>query len=264
MKPLQFFLAVFVSIFIILADYKFSYLNVFRHSIATFFSPIYVLINFPSELYDWIDERGADKAFLLNQNKHLNYNLNELKTKLQTFDTLRLENQKLSALLGANYTIENPTFTMARISDVSQFRLKKQMLLNKGSNNGLKMGQVVLGASGIVGQIIHTTPFYSTVLMITDPTQHVPVKNQRNGIRGVAKGLASTQNKLLVNFIEVGSAVVLGDIFVSSAIGSKFPQGYPVGKVIKIKKHSNNAFLEIQLKPAQDINKLEFVLVISD
>lgn len=266
MKSFKLFIAIFIAVFIILSDYKFSYLNTVKQSLATLIAPIYLIVNLPSGIYTWINKQysNQDEAHLINQNQQFKRNLNQLKTKLQTYDTLRLENKKLNALLNASYTIKNQTFILANISRVSQSRLKKQIVLNKGSNDGLKTGQVVLGAFGIVGQITQTTPFYSTVLMLTDPTQYTPIKNQRNGIRGISKGLASAQNKLQVNFVEVGSDVVLGDIFVSSAIGSKFPQGYPVGQVIKIKKHSNNAFLDIQLKPTQNINQLEFVLILTD
>ncbi len=58
---------------------------------------------------------------------------------------------------------------------------------------------MVLGSEGVIGQITQTTPLYSTVLMITDPTQYVPIKNQRNGIRGISKGVASNQGRLVVN-----------------------------------------------------------------
>ena len=97
--------------------------------------------------------------------------------------------------------------------------------------------------------------------MITDPTQYVPIKNQRNGIRGISKGIASNQGKLVVNFIESDFDVLLGDIFLTSAIGSKFPAGYPVGKVTHIEQHTDDLFLHIELTPIQTTEQLEFVLI---
>ena len=139
--------------------------------------------------------------------------------------------------------------------------LKKQIAINKGSGDGLKVGQIVLGAKGVIGQITQVTPLYSTVLMITDPTQYIPIKNQRNGTRGVSKGVASHQNKLVVNFIESEFDVKLDDVFLSSAVGSKFPAGYPVGTVTHIEKHANDPFLHIELAPIQTTEQLEFVLI---
>ena len=261
MQFLKLFTPVFIAIFLILSDYKFSYLDNLKQSIAKLISPIYLVVNLPSQLYIWIDEQGTTKQTLLNQNKQLNGELTRLKANLQTHNALLLENQKLKQLLGASYQISSQKFILGRVSSVSQSRLKKQIIINKGSNDNLAVGQVVLGSKGVIGQITQTTPLYSTVLMITDPTQYVPIKNQRNGIRGISKGVASNQGRLVVNFIESDFDVVLGDVFLTSAIGSKFPAGYPMGKVIHIEQHTDDPFLHIELAPIQTTEQLEFVLI---
>jgi rod shape-determining protein MreC len=261
MQFLKLFTPVFIAIFLILSDYKFSYLDNVKQSIAKLISPIYLVVNLPSQLYIWIDEQGTTKQTLLNQNKQLNGELTRLKANLQTHNALLLENQKLKQLLGASYQISSQKFILGRVSSVSQSRLKKQIIINKGSNDNLAVGQVVLGSKGVIGQITQTTPLYSTVLMITDPTQYVPIKNQRNGIRGISKGVASNQGRLVVNFIESDFDVVLGDLFLTSAIGSKFPAGYPMGKVIHIEQHTDDPFLHIELAPIQTTEQLEFVLI---
>ena len=261
MQFLKLFTPVFIAIFLILSDYKFSYLDNVKQSIAKLVSPIYLVVNLPSQLYIWIDEQGTTKQTLLNQNKQLNGELTRLKANLQTHNALLLENQKLKQLLGASYQISSQKFILGRVSSVSQSRLKKQIIINKGSNDNLTVGQVVLGSKGVIGQITQTTPLYSTVLMITDPTQYVPIKNQRNGIRGISKGVASNQGRLVVNFIESDFDVVLGDLFLTSAIGSKFPAGYPMGKVIHIEQHTDDPFLHIELAPIQTTEQLEFVLI---
>ncbi|HCA67891.1 MAG TPA: rod shape-determining protein MreC, partial [Gammaproteobacteria bacterium] len=197
MQFLKLFTPVFIAIFLILSDYKFSYLDNLKQSIAKLISPIYLVVNLPSQLYIWIDEQGTTKQTLLNQNKQLNGELTRLKANLQTHNALLLENQKLKQLLGASYQISSQKFILGRVSSVSQSRLKKQIIINKGSNDNLAVGQVVLGSKGVIGQITQTTPLYSTVLMITDPTQYVPIKNQRNGIRGISKGVASNQGRLV-------------------------------------------------------------------
>lgn len=261
MQFLKLFIPILIAVFIILVDYKFSYLDGVKQPLARLISPIYLLVNFPAQLYTWISERGTDKEELLNQNKRLKNELIRLKANLQTYNALSLENQKLTRLLGASYTAGDQALVLAKIVSVSQSRLKKQIIINKGSNDNVEVGQIVLGVDGVVGQTTQVTPWYATVLMITDPTQHVPVKNQRNGVRGVSKGAASQQNKLQVNFIESKLDVKLGDIFISSAIGGKFPDGYPVGKVSTIKKFPNQPFLHIELTPFQTSEQLEFVLV---
>ena len=91
----------------------------------------------------------------------------------------------------------------------------------------------------------------------------MPVKNARNGIRGITKGLATSDRGMIVEFIPLDSDVKLGDIFVTSGIGTTYPPGYLVGEVSKIDKPPNEAFLTITLKPMQNMDKLEFILIIS-
>ena len=261
MQLLKLLTPVFIAIFLILSDYKFSYLDSVKQSIAQLISPIYSVANLPSQLYVWIGEQGATKQILLNKNKQLTAELTRLKAHLQTHNAALLENKKLKQLLGVSYQINGQKFILGRVSSIGQSRLKKQIIINKGGNDGLVIGQVVLGSRGVVGQITQITPLYAAVLMITDPTQYVPIKNQRNDIRGISRGIASNRGKLVVNFIESDLDVLLGDIFVTSAVGSKFPDGYPVGKVTHIEQHTDDPFLHIELAPLQTIEQLEFVLI---
>ena len=264
MEFVKLFTPVIIAIFLIISDHKFSYLDQLKQSASTLISPIYIVVDLPSQLYNWVNEQGSEKEQLLKQNKRLNVEIRELKTKIQTYNALLLENKKLNSLLNSSYKVKNQKLTLARISSISQSRLKKQIIVNKGSNDNLKVGQIALAENGVVGQITQVTPLYSTILLTTDPTQYVPVKNSRNGVRGITKGVASNQNKLMVNFIENDTDVVVGDIFSTSAIGLKFPQGHPVGEVTHIEKHDNDHFLHIQLNPTQSTNKLEFVLIATD
>ena len=261
MAFLKLFTPVFFAIFLILSDYRFSYLDEIKASIAKLVSPIYLLVNLPSQLYIWIDEQGIDKQTLISQNEQLRNELTRLKVNLQNYNALLLENQKLTQLLGSSYQINNANFILARVSSISQSRLKKQLVVNKGSTHGVKVGQSVLGVNGVIGQITQVNPYHATLLMIADPTQHIPVKNQRNGIRGISKGVASQAEKLSLNFIEVGLDIQLGDTFVSSAAGEKFPEGYPVGQVTHVEQQENDPFLQIELKPLQTTEQLEFVLI---
>ena len=130
MQFLKLFTPVFIAIFLILSDYKFSYLDNLKQSIAKLISPIYLVVNLPSQLYIWIDEQGTTKQTLLNQNKQLNGELTRLKANLQTHNALLLENQKLKQLLGASYQISSQKFILGRVSSVSQSRLKKQIIIN--------------------------------------------------------------------------------------------------------------------------------------
>ena len=248
---------------LIVLDARFSYLDSFKHFTLTLLSPIHFVVDLPSHVVDWVNDQGSDKAQLVSEKEYLEGKLIELKARLQIYNNLVLENQKLTQLLDATYTIPEHQIILAHVKSVSQSRLKKQVIINKGSKDGVRNTQLVVGSDGVVGQVTQVTPLYSTVLLVTDPTQHIPVKNVRNGIRGITKGLATNERGMIVEFIPVDSDVKLGDIFVTSDIGTTYPPGYLVGEVYRIDKLPNEAFLTITLKPIQNMDKLEFILIIS-
>jgi rod shape-determining protein MreC len=127
-KILNLFIPILVAIFLLFADYKFSYLDSLKKSIAVLVSPVYLVVNLPSQLYTWINEQGTTKQTLLNQNKQFKAELIRLKVNLQNHNALLLENQKLSQLLNARYKLDKEAYTLARVSSLSQSRLKKQII----------------------------------------------------------------------------------------------------------------------------------------
>ena len=103
---------------------------------------------------------------------------------------------------------------------------------------------------------------FATVRLITDPTQFMPVKNSRNGIRGITKGVASNKKGMIIEYVPLDSDVKVGDLFLTSGIGNSYPSGYLVGRVTSVNDSLDASFLTITLQPSQDMNKLEKVLVV--
>ena len=248
---------------LIVLDARFSYLDSFKRFTLTLLSPVYFVVDLPGHVVDWVNDQGGDQAQLVSEKEYLEGKLIELKARLQTYNNLVLENQKLTQLLNASYTIPQHQINLAHVKSISQSRLKKQVIIDKGSKDDVRIKQLVVSSDGVVGQITQLTPLYSTVLLVTDPTQHMPVKNVRNGIRGITKGLATNERGMIVEFVTLDSDVKLGDIFVTSGIGTTYPPGYIVGEVSRIEKPPNEAFLTIILKPIENMDKLEFVMIVS-
>tara|TARA_B110000914_G_scaffold29563_1_gene22261 strand:+ start:920 stop:1723 length:804 start_codon:yes stop_codon:yes gene_type:complete len=264
MRLLKFFVPVFLSIILIVFDTRFSYLDNFKRFTLTLLSPIYVIVDLPSQVIDWVNDKGADNDTLISENDYLKGQLVELKVRLQGYNNLALENLKMSKLLDSSYKIPNHDAKLAHVKSISQSRLSKKIIIGKGSNDGVALSQLVVGSEGAVGQIIQITPMYSTVRLLTDPTQHMPVKNSRNGIRGITKGIASSENGMIIEFVPLDSDVKVGDIFLTSGIGNLYPSGYLVGRVTSIDDTINASFLSISLQPTQNMNKLELVLIVKE
>jgi|TARA_B110000914_G_scaffold156025_1_gene137131 rod shape-determining protein MreC len=264
MRLLKLFLPIFFSIILIVLDTRFSYLDNFKKFTLTLLSPIYVIVDLPSQVIDWVNDKGADNETLIGENDYLKGQLIELKARLQTYNNLSLENQKLSKLLNSSYQISNHNIKLAHVKSISQSRLSNKIIIDKGSNDDVTLSQLIIGSDGVVGQISQVTPMYSTVRLITDPTQHIPVKNSRNGIRGITKGMASNKKGMKIEFIPLGSDVEVGDKFVTSSIGNLQPSGYLVGRVTSINDSIDASFLSITLQPSQNMNNLELVLIVKE
>jgi len=261
---LKLFVPVFLSIILIILDTRFSYLDNFKKLTLTLLSPIYVIVDLPNQVIGWVNDKGADHNALISENEYLKGQLIELKVRLQTYNNLALENQKISKLLDSSYEIPNHDAKLAHVKSISQSRLSKKIIISKGSNDGAFLNQLIVGSDGAVGQITQITPMYSTVRLLTDPTQHMPVKNSRNGIRGITKGMASNENGMIIEFVPLDSDVKVGDIFLTSGIGNLYPSGYLVGRVTSIDDTINTSFLSISLQPSQNMNKLELVLIVKE
>jgi len=262
MRLLKLFVPIFLSIILIVLDTRFSYLDNVKKFTLTLLSPIYIIVDLPSQVIDWVNDKGADNDTLIGENDYLKGQLLELKVRLQTFNNLALENQKISKLLDSSYEITNHDVLLARIKSISQSRLSKKIVIDKGSNDEVVLSQLIIGSDGTVGQVTQVTPMFATVRLLTDPTQFMPVKNSRNGIRGITKGMASTEKGMLVEYVPLDSDVKVGDLFVTSGIGNSYPSGYLVGRVTSIDDSLDASFLSITLEPTQNMNKLEMVLII--
>ncbi len=135
MRLLKLLLPLFVAISLIVLDARFTYLKNFRSSLSTLLTPIYFVVDLPSHVIDWVNHKGSEKAILISENEQLKNEMIELKVKLQTYNNLVLEKQKINLLLNSSYTLPNYKSKLAQIKSISQTRLKKQIVINKGEQN---------------------------------------------------------------------------------------------------------------------------------
>jgi len=262
MRLVKLFVPVLLSIILIVLDTRFSYLDNFKKFTLTLLSPIYVIVDLPSQVIDWVNDKGADNETLIGENDYLKGQLIELKARLQTYNNLALENKKISKLLNSSYEIPNHAVLLANVMSISQSRLSKKIVIDKGSNDEVALSQLVIASNGVVGQVTQVTPMFAMVRLLTDPTQFMPVKNSRNGIRGITKGMASTEKGMIVEYVPLDSDVKVGDLFLTSGIGNSYPTGYLVGRVTSIDDSLDASFLSITLQPSQNMNKLEMALIV--
>jgi rod shape-determining protein MreC len=142
---------------------------------------------------------------------------------------------------------------IAEIVGVSQDPYRNQIVLNKGTRDAVYRGQALVDAHGILGQIVEVSHLRSKALLITDPDHGIPVEVNRTGMQTIAIG--GGEHGLRVPFLPSNADVRVGDLLVSSALGGRFPAGYPVGTVYEVRHVAGEHFMEAYASPAARLNQ---------
>lgn len=193
-------------------------------------------------------------------------NISVLKMKINFLEDELLEVNNLKNLLTLQNKINYKTNVCKVIGRTSD-NWHKQIIIDKGLHYNIMMGDSVLTYSGVVGQIVDVNKHTSIVQLTSDPSYKVGSKISKKNIFGIFSGKTSRIG--LLEFIPVGTNIILGDIVVTSGLQSKdlppsYPAGHPIGKVIKVSKKKKKASdLYIEVKLFEDLTSLSNVLVFS-
>jgi len=140
---------------------------------------------------------------------------------------------------------------------------KRQIVINKGLLSGIYAGQPILDAYGIMGQIIHPGIPSSTAILITDPSHAIPVQNNRNGLRTILYGTGSA-NFLEIQNLPNNADIKEGDLLITSGLGGRFPEGYPVAVVTEIKRDPGQPFAQIIAEASAHLEQSREVLLVME
>ena len=236
------------SIALMVADHKNSHLEILRSSISTLVYPLQYTAGLAADLPRKVSAMMVSRQTLMNENERLRDEQLHMYSKLQRIAALEDENRRLRDLLESSVEFYERVL-VAELVGVELEPFRQQIVINKGLTHGVFNGQPVVDSGGIMGQIIHVSPFSSTVLLITDPTHSIPVLVNRNGLRSVAVGLGQ-DNVVSLEHIPVNADIKEGDLVVSSGLGRKFPRGYPVGTVSSITRVPGEFFSNVLISPS--------------
>ncbi len=241
-------------------DGRFAFTASMRHGFSFMFTPLQYVVDWPSRTIEKINLSVAGHQTLVNENIKLKYQRLLLQAKLQKLNDIQRENKQLKKLLHYDPKTKAPRLLMAELLAVKMDPYRQQILLDKGKKHGVFNGQPVLDAQGIMGQIMEVGPITSTVLLITDVKSAIPVKSVRTGERAILIGSQDKHRLTLVNLPKT-TTIREGDSLVTSGLGQRFPEGYPVGKVLTIKK-SDEAFIKAEVIPHALVNRSRLVLLL--
>jgi rod shape-determining protein MreC len=131
---------------------------------------------------------------------------------------------------------------------------RERVLVDKGAQNGLFVGQAVLDAGGVFGQVASVGQLTSEVILVSDATHAIPVQVNRNGLRTIAVGTGD-MGRLKLPYLPTSADVIVGDLLVTSGLGGGFPAGYPVGTVADVKRDPAQSLADVDVKPAAALDR---------
>ncbi len=257
MRIVAFILA---SLIMMTVDHRQGHLEKVRSALSVFVYPLQYVANLPITVTNWASEVLTTRARLMEENAWLRDEQLVLSSKIQKFEILEAENERLREMLQSSERLGERVLIAELLAiDLQPFR--HQIVINKGQREGVYDGQPIVDANGVMGQIVHVGPFSSTVLLLTDPTHAIPVQINRNGLRSVAVGTGQShilQLEHLSNNVDIRE----GDLVVSSGLGSRFPSGYPVGVVHNISRVPGEPFAKVTIIPSAQLEKSREVLLV--
>lgn len=231
-----------------------------RGYLETLTGPVYLIAESPYLLAQGVDSVFTTQDTLRSDNARLERRIMELSHVSQQFVALQAENERLRELLGSRARLPDEVMIVEVVGVVPSPQ-SDELIIDQGTDAGLQVGQAVLDASGLVGQIVSVGTFTSRVLVLTDPDHAVPVEVNRNSVRSIAGGSGSNGVLLLEN-VPINADIVEGDLLQTSGLGGRFPPGYPVGTVSSVTVEATSAYAEVIVQPTAELDRLRHVLVI--
>jgi rod shape-determining protein MreC len=238
---------------LIIVDKRYDHLGKIRRLLSIVAYPVQVAVASPFEGWNWFRESVTTRDALRADKAKLESELRLAQFRLQRYEALETESQRLRALRDNTAGVSNQ-FIIGDIMDVDLDAFRERVLVDKGARDGVFVGQAVLDAGGVFGQVARVAQLTSEVILISDPAHAIPVQINRNGVRTIAVGTGDT-NRLKLPYLPTSADVIVGDLLVTSGLGGGFPAGYPVGTVAEVKRDPAQSLADVDLRPAAALDR---------
>lgn len=250
--------ALALAIVLMVLDHRGGWMSAIRVQVETAVQPLWRLAGLPAKIGDSVRDTASTRSQLLRENETLRNALLISGARIARLQAAAAENARLRGLLGA-VEQNGLDVQLAPVLDIALDPNRQRLILDIGADQGVQVGQPAIDAGGLLGQVIEVRPSTATVLLLTDPDHAVPVAVARNGIRLVAYGRG---DRIELANVPTSSDVKIGDAIVTSGLGGRFPPGFPVGTLVKLRRDESRAFLVGELRPAAQLDRGRDVLLL--
>ena len=241
-------------------DNRQNYLEGLRSGISLLLYPLQYMVDLPVSATSWVGENLSSRESLLAENASLKMQHTLFRARLQKLRAIKAENQRLRELLQSSKRVGERVL-IGELLAVDLEPFTRQVLINKGSRNDVYLGQPLIEAEGVMGQVVHVGPISSTATLITGANHAIPVQVNRNGLRAIAVGTGAP-DRISIPYLPISADIEEGDLLVSSGLGGRFPPDYPVAVVSEVKKDPTQPYAVIFAVPTARLERSREVLLV--
>lgn len=261
-STLRLILYLAAAITVMVIDHRGDYLQSLRTRASMLVEPIYRLAALPASVARATRDAVVSQQQLSNENRELRQQLLLAQTRLNRLDALLAQNARLKDLLDAQQHL-GLSVQFARLIDVDLDPFRHRVVLDVGTNQGARVGQPLIDAHGIMGQLVEVLPNTSVAMLITDPTHAIPVVVERTGLRAIAYG-SGASDRLELRDVPRSADLRSGDRLLTSGLGGRFPAGFPVGVIGEVSTDSKGLFIAATARPTAALDRSGEVLLLQE
>lgn len=249
-----------LSAALMVVDARFDVLKPFRSQLGVIVEPVYWLGSLPVTLWENTTQELSSRTELVAENEKLKTERLLMQRRLQKLAALTEQNVRLRELLNSAALVDDDVLATELIG-IDPNPYTHRILIDKGSKDGVVIGQPVLDARGLMGQVVEVMPYSARVLLLTDTNHSIPVQVNRNGLRAIASGTGNPE-RLELRHVADTADIKEGDLLVSSGLGQRFPAGYPVATVSQVIHDSGQPFAIVRAIPTANLNRSRYMLLV--
>ncbi|MBN2384112.1 rod shape-determining protein MreC [bacterium] len=237
-------------------------LRVLDNAILMLFTPIQkVLISVFDDLKDVL-QRGSMLLYIRDEYERITKENIALKTKINELTEAQKQVVRLEEILNLQQNLPYQTIA-AKVIGKSPITPQGTLIIDKGSNHGIRKYQGVINSAGVVGRIIETLNYSAKVQVITDQNCSIAALDQKSRDNGLVRGYSYINPLLKMDFVYQRAQIATGDLIITSGLDQVFPKGLLIGTVKNIDIEKGDLFYKtIEIEPAVDLSRIEEVLVV--